>query len=907
MRLLTFLLFFAICYIANGQEEQSILVNKNYQRQPLVEILNDLETQYPLSFYYEKEWISSTPLSYTFDNQPIEQVLTTLLENTALTFNRFNNFAYIIAPKKSLGKTYEADYYIAKYQSIENLEEIADQGPKTITIGSENNINSTGKGKISGKIFGKDKEALIGAVLRIEKLNLNTITDLNGNYVFNLPVGKHLLETQMVGYIKTQQAIEVFNDGTLDFQLQEEIYELGAIVVAGTSSDNNIRSSQIGVARLTPLAIKQLPSFLGEADVIKSLLTIPGVNSVGEGASGFNVRGGNIDQNLILQDEALVFNASHILGFFSVFNADIIKGVTLYKGHVPAQFGGRLSSVLEINTKNADNQQFKTKGGIGIVSSRATLEIPLIKEKTSLLLAGRSSYSDWIIRRAKNLDLKKSSAYFYDTNAKLSHIFNNGSNIALGYYRSFDFFRYSQDFGYEWGTELVSLEWNQIISQNFSSDTKITYGILKNAFFDPEGFDSFTLKNGLENFKIKQNFFFTGLEKNQIRLGASLIDYNGLPETFGPRTANSVANNEFYQKDKGREWAFYINDEIEWNDRFSFSLGLRYSLFQQLGPEALAIYEQEDLLEINEITNLVDYNKGEVIKTYANFEPRLSLKVGLQSTNSIKLSYNKMAQYIHLISNTTASTPVDIWQVSTPYIPPQLADNYSIGYFQNFNNNQWESSLEFFYKDISQLVEYKDLPELLRNEHIETALLIGEGRAYGTELLIKKNTGRWTGQLAYTFSRSERKVAGDNAVSIINNGKWFPSNFDSPHNINLTFKYQVNRRHLFSANFTYRQGRPTTTPLATYTLGGVDIPHYAPRNQFRIPNYHRLDLSYTFNRNAIRNTRFKGSLTFAIYNIYFRKNAFSLFFKKTTEGTISPFRLAVLGAAFPSITYNFEF
>jgi len=342
-------------------------------------------------------------------------------------------------------------------------------------------------------------------------------------------------------------------------------------------------------------------------------------------------------------------------------------------------------------------------------------------------------------------------------------------------------------------------------------------------------------------------------------------------------------------------------------DRLSFSLGLRYSFYQNIGPNELFNYENASQPRLSETTGSTLFSNGEVVENFGNLEPRVSMKLGLNRDNSIKLSYNRMAQYIHLISNTTAATPIDIWQVSTPYIPPQLAHNYSIGYFQNFKNNTWETSLEIFYKDIEQIIDYKDLPTLLLNDQLETELLIGQGRAYGTEVAIKKNKGRWTGNLAYTYSRSERKLDGANGGDIINGGEWFPSNFDSPHNLNLTFKYQVNRRHLLAMNFTYRQGRPVTAPVAAYVLGNIEVPHFSPRNQFRIPHYHRMDISYTFNRNAVRTKRFKGSFTFSIYNLYLRKNAFSVFFRRLKSVPADAFRLAVLGTAFPSVTYNFEF
>lgn len=907
MRFSFFIWFLLAFGFLNGQSDATLLVTGSHQNESVEEILHALSINYPIDFYYKKEWLSPKNVTISYKEEPLSQVLEKLLTSTDLTVSSFDNFAYIIAKKADLGREYSADYFSAKYQVEEPTTDDLPVKSKLITLGNPENVATSGRATIKGKVLGKGNEPLIGVLIFVEKLNINTVTNVDGNYEISLPIGKHTLETQSIGYTDYVQAIEIFNNGELPIQMEEEVYELGEIVVAGTASDDNVQSAAIGVARLSPTQIRQLPSFLGEADVIKSLFTLPGVSTVGEGASGFNVRGGNIDQNLVTQDGALVFNSSHVLGFFSIFNADVIKGVALYKGHIPAQYGGRLSSVLDVEVKDADNEQFKIRGGIGIVSSRVAAEIPLIKGSTSLLLGGRSSYSDWLIRRAKNIDLKKSSTYFYDLNAKLSHVLKNGSNFALGYYQSYDFFRFSDEFGYDWGNKLATFEWNQLISENFSADFSAAYGDLNNSFFDPDGFDGFTLKNGLEHLKGRLNFFLTALDNHQIRFGATAVRYIGSPESLSARGDFSGIQSKIIPKDRGQEAALYINDEFDLGDKLSFSVGLRYSFYQNIGPKALTLYANNELLDVDEITGTTIFDNGEVITDYSALEPRVSMKIGLATDNSIKMSYNRMAQYIHLISNTTASTPIDIWQVSTPYIPPQLAHNFSIGYFQNFNNNEWESSLEFFYKDIEQLVEYKDLPQLLQNELLETELLTGEGRAYGAELAIKRNKGRWTGQLAYTFSRSERQVMGATPETTINNGDWFPSNFDSPHNLNLVFKYQVNRRHLFSANFTYRKGRPITAPVAAYSIGTVEIPHFSPRNLFRIPDYHRLDLAYTFNRNAVRTKRFKGSLTISMYNIYFRKNAFSIFFRRSAGSPANAFRLAVLGTAFPSVTYNFNF
>ena len=892
--------------VISAQNLDSLKVSGQHQEASIAQVITHLDQNYPIDFYYKAQWLPNQTTSFNYQDQPLSEVLTELLANTGLGFVYFDDFAIILAKKEAIGQQYSAEYFTTKYQKPSvNINPSLNEKP--ILIGDANQLSTNGKAMVKGQIKAENSP-IVGALIYIEELQQNTVTDLNGDFELSLPLGTHTIEVQSIGYADYRQTIQVFSNGEIAIDLQEEVYELGEIVVAGTAAANNVQSAQIGVARLSPTDIRQLPSFMGEADVVKSLLTLPGVSTAGEGASGFNVRGGNIDQNLITQDGALVFNSSHVLGFFSIFNADVIKGVTLYKGNIPAQYGGRLSSVLDVQLKEADYNDFKLSGGIGLVASRATAEIPLIKGSTSLLIGGRSSYSDWLMRQAKNIDIQNSSAYFYDVNAKISHRLNSkGSNLALSYYRSFDFFRFSDQYGYDWGTQLASFRWNHIIRSDISTSLNITYSQLDNSFFDPDGFDSFTLENGLTHIKAKQNFFLTALDGHEIHVGAEWGRYTGSPEKLSARGPISGIEGLTIDKDTGQELAVYLNDEWTINDRLSLSAGLRYVWYQNIGPENLYLYENPEELLVEETTEIQTFIDNETIQAYNGLEPRVSLKVGLSEGKSIKMSFNRLAQYIHLISNTSAATPVDIWQVSTPYIPPQISNNFSIGYFQNFANNNWESSLEVFYKDLEQLVEYKDLPELLLNPQLETALLIGEGRAYGTELTIKKKIGRWTCQLGYTYSRSERKVAGNKASTTINDGAWFPSNFDSPSNLNLNFKYQINRRHLFAANFTYREGRPITAPVAGYVIGSTEVPHFSPRNLFRIPHYHRLDLAYTINRNAIRKKRYDGSLTFSIYNIYFRKNAFSVFFKNTPGVFARAFRLAVLGTAFPAVTYNIEF
>ncbi len=477
----------------------------------------------------------------------------------------------------------------------------------------------------------------------------------------------------------------------------------------------------------------------------------------------------------------------------------------------------------------------------------------------------------------------------------------------MGYYQNFDNFQFSDQYGFSWSSRSASLNWNQVYTPNFSSTFSGVYGDLTNVFFDPEGFDAFKLNSGLKYFKAKQNFSFSLSDNHQFHAGIEGIHYIGKPEARMANDNLSVIMPEKVEKDNGQELGIYVNDEFEVNSALSVSAGIRQSFFQHVGAKQVFLYPEETIKTPSAIIDTLNFSSGQKIKNFMGFEPRFSVKILLLQGSSLKISYNRIYQYIHLISNTTSAVPIDIWQVSNTYIPPQRSDNYSLGYFKNFRDNLWETSMEVFYKDIHNLIEYKDLPDLILNPAIETELVTGIGKAYGAEIFIKKKTGKLNGWLSYTYSRSLRKVENEFTEETINMGNWYPANFDQPHNLNIVFNAELNHRNLFSANFSYNRGRPVTAPITTYFINSVLVPHYSERNQFRIPDYHRLDISYTVKTSNFRRQKYNGSFTFSIYNIYSRKNAYSVFFKREMQNVSNAYKLSVLGSAFPAVTYNFNF
>lgn len=778
-----------------------------------------------------------------------------------------------------------------------------------IRIGAPEMISSSKKAILSGQVTNPETgELIIGATVYVNNLGMGTATNENGRYALILPVGKHDLTISSVGLEEENRTIELFTDGVLDIGLQERSFSLEEVVVSARPDNQNVIGVKAGAIQLKMDEIRALPSFMGELDVLKSLLSMPGVSTVGEGAGGINVRGGKIDQNLVLFDGAQLFNTSHALGLFSVFNPDVVEKFTLYKGSVPAQYGGRASSVLDVETRTGDFDRIRVMAGLGFITSRLLVEGPVVKGKTSFLAGGRTSYSNWILKSFEKPEIRDSRANFYDLNAMFAHRLNKNNLITLSHYRSHDFFRYSQEYGYIWDTEATTLKWNSILSAGFSTSTTAVIGSYESTLFIPEGVGAYNFKNGQQYTQLKQNFVWNAGDKHLVHFGAELVNYKNRPDDIKPRGDDSGVVSRKVLRDAGREMALYLNDEFELSPRLALSAGLRFSFFQTLGPDTLFLYREGAPLTVANMIDTVSFPKGKVIKNWSGFEPRLSLRYRIGENGSFKVSYNRMRQYVHLISNTTASTPVDIWQLSGRYIPPQISDNYSLGFFRNFSDNALESSVEVFYRQVQNQVDYKDFAQLLLNEHLETDLLFGRGKAYGAEFLVKKNDGRLTGWLSYTYTRSLIRISGQDRETTINEGKWYPSNYDKPHDITLSAKLQHGKNVFWGFNFTYNTGRPITAIVASYEVNQSTVPHFSERNAYRIPDYYRLDFSLTINGKKLVDRRYRGSFTLSIYNLLARDNAFSVYYQQVPKILIPvPVKLSVIGAMIPAISYNFSF
>lgn len=767
-------------------------------------------------------------------------------------------------------------------------------------------------------------EPLEGATLYIIELQRGTSSDSAGAYEIELPGGQFTLRIQYLGMQTQELNIAVYSDGELNIQMQKSELGLEEIIVEGAGRRDQLRGAIPGVEVVSITDLNEIPVLMGEIDVINSLTAMSGVQTVGEGASGFNVRGGSTDQNLVLMNGAPIFNPSHVLGLFSVFSPDATEEFSLYKGHMPEQFGGRLSSVLDVSMKSGSKEDFSFHGGIGLYTARATVEGPIIKNKTSYLLSTRGATSGVVFTLAgKNrqlaslpidADIYGSSANFYDGYINISHNFNENNILSFSLYGSSDYFRYTDEFGYSWSNKLAHVNWSSAISENFYSEFTADINRYDGEFFTPSGPEAFLLQNGIGYTKLKENLLYTGIQNLSLRGGVEWTRYTSDDETIEPYNNSSSREFNSVEKDSGQELSFYLGGEIDVTSSILLSLGMRHTTYQQLGPAVVNEYEPGVHKSSNSINGSTEYSSGESIVKYNGFEPRLSSRFSINDKSSMKLSYNRTRQYIHQLSNTTSPTPADIWQVSTTHIPPQKAHNYSIGYYRNFESPELETSLELYYRDIDDIVEYNNFAELFMNPNIETELLTGKGQAYGAEFSVRKNQGTWTGWLSYTYGRIFVKADNADTRDQINDGDWFPASYDQPHQVNLTAIRDLGEESAFSMQFTWRSGRPITALSSNYIDGSTTVPVYSERNKYRIPDYIRLDISFTIAENIWKawepdpNDRIESSANFTLYNVLGRKNAFSVFYQRpANQLTPEAYKLSVLGAVIPSFTYNISF
>lgn len=778
----------------------------------------------------------------------------------------------------------------------------------TVTVNGQNSSSDN-----TVKLYGYIKDTYTAVPLsEVAVLLTNTgkgvVTDERGYYEIVVPKGRYVVKFSRVDLKEETHMIDLIKDVEFNLEMKEKVFRLEEVTISSIRENANVENLDVGKNKVDIEKINKLPAFLGEVDVVKSLILLPGISTVGEGASGFNVRGGGVDQNLILQDGGLIFNSSHVFGFFSNFNPAMVKNVTIYKSGLPAKYGGRLSSVLDVELKEGDFNEYNVSGGIGLVSSKIAVDGPIIKNKLSFIAGGRASYSDWLLGLAKDPDIQNSSAIFQDFNGKLAYRMNESNKITYSGYFSNDKFALASDTTFQWQTTNHVLQWTHIFNDKLVAYTDVAVGRYWYNIEDIEGLDSFSVESNIDYGNVKLDFVYDLNQKNKINFGMESILYSFQPGSQKPLGDKSGVKRIEVEHEKSLETSFYAEDEYKISDRLSIRGGLRYSLFYNVGPGTDYIYGEGGPREIDNITDTVKYSSGDIIADYNGLEPRVNVNLKLTDNSSIKASFNRTRQYLHLITNTAAVTPTDVWKTSNKYIKPEIGDQYSLGYFRNFKNNTIETSVEAYYKEAENIVDFKNGTTLLMNENIEAALINGTSTAYGVEFFVNKKAGILTGWMSYTYSRIFRTINGEHESEKINDGERYPANNDKPHDFSFALNYKSSPVVQFGANFTYSTGRPATVPLGLYDVSRLtNVFNFSDRNDGRIPDYHRLDVSMTVDSKPKINRKWSMSWTFAIYNLYGRKNAYSVFYENQYGSPPKAYKLSVLGSAFPSIMINFKF
>ncbi|MFY0598935.1 MAG: TonB-dependent receptor [Cyclobacteriaceae bacterium] len=766
---------------------------------------------------------------------------------------------------------------------------------------------------ISGYVKdGNTGEDLIGATVEIKELGAGNITNVYGFYSVSIPKGTYTVAVSFIGFTAFEQRVELNSDLSINVELSTDTEVLQEVVVSSEALNKNVSSNEMSTLKISSKTVKQIPAVLGEPDIIRSIQLLPGITSVGDGSSGFNVRGGSADQNLILLDEGVIYNSAHLLGLYSAVNPDAVKDVKIYKGGIPSRFGGRLSSVLDVRQKEGNLKEYSGEGGVSLISARALFEGPIVKDKGSFMVAGRRSYGDAILRAMG----QNNTAYFYDLNLKTNYTINDKNRVFASGYFGRDELSLGGIFSNGWGNTTGTFRWNRVITSRLFANFSAVYSNYDYTVDNLATGAENRISSNIITSNLKSDFSYYLQDENNLEFGLDQKWYTFNPAEIRPLKGSNISSSDLDKK-YAIEQGVYANYHGELG-KLLFDLGARYSRFVRRGDQNLPMYENNapvlynsnlDRYEEGIVSDTKSYKKGGRIKTYDNWEPRVGLTYVLNDAQSIKVSYNRMYQYLHLISNSTSPTPVDVWAPSGTYIKPQMSDQFALGYFRNLKNNAYEASVEVYYKEIGNMVDYVDGAKIIANNQIETQILAGDGRSFGAEFYLKKNTGRLTGWISYTLSQSERKVTGlgENDPGI-NNGKWYATNFNKLHDLSITGIYKLTDRWSLAGNFILASGLPSTYPKGRYEYAGIVVPHFEERNQDQLPTYHRLDLSATLKIKPKNGRTDRGEWVFGIYNVYNRINANSIYFKEddTNPGQTNAFKSYLFGTT-PNVTYNFKF
>lgn len=764
--------------------------------------------------------------------------------------------------------------------------------------------------RISGRLIDQiSGEPLVGATVTIRELDKTEVTNTNGSFFLVLDRAEYTLEFRYVGYETIIYPIVAVGEGRISLTMIQEDFTLDDVVIFGRDPEKNLRSTEMGAISINMNTLKELPPFLGEVDIIRSIATLPGVSQVGEASSGLNVRGGGADQNLIMFAGAPIYNPSHLFGLFTAFNPDVVNDFTLYKAIIPSRYGGRGSSILDITPKSGSLDTWGGDMMAGSVSGKLSVNGPVVKDKISAKVGFRGSYINWLLNSLNNPDLRTSQANFNDVNGILYGEINENHNITYSFYRSYDDFALASDTTISWTNLSHSIRYNGKLSEKFFVDAIGFYTFYDFSIFNRSGINNFDLKSGIEDVGARLNFTYNLGDRNKLFFGADTKNITINPGELIPGTNENGEVSvlpQLVQPEFARESGVYFQHDFEVGEKFGFSYGLRYDWYQYFGPRTVRSYAPNLPINSANVIGERTYADGEVIQSYDGFGPRASFRYSINPKTSIKGGYNKMYQFIHLISNTATIAPTDVWKLSDEFIRPQIVDQYSLGLYKNFKGNIFETSFEVYYKDIQNVVDYKDGARLLLQNNLETEIIPGVGQAYGVEMYVKKNLGRLTGWVSYTYSRALRRVLTPFEEEIINDGNWFPANFDKPHDLTLIGNYKLASNVSLSGTFFYSTGRPVSFPEAKFDFAGNSLAFFRDRNLQRIPDFHRLDLSLNFQLKG-KGKFYEGDWTFAVMNVYGRKNPFSIFFADQAGSPPQAYRLAILGVPLPTLSYSLKF
>lgn len=905
--------FIAVVLISTSVKafsQEKYIIDWDYSGKSFDAFVSETELRYPLRFFYNEEWIGNLILEDYGNNRLLNEILDIIFEGKSIYYYSSSTGNIILtkgyAIKEIFVKAADNISFIPGMDYSENKGVGNIDGNLVVDFGKSAERNIPGNVTLSGYISTQEtREAVAGVTVYIPKLTAGTISNAFGYYQLSLPRGSYTVRFTFIGMKEKSIDVNLFGSGELNMEMKSVLVPLQEAIITA-EKDITLQRFEVGVEKINMPSFRMMPTTLGESDIIKSALLIPGVNSVGEGSAGFNVRGGSADQNLILLYGAPSYNSSHFFGFFSAVNSDIIKDVTLYKGGMPGKYGGRLSSVLEIVPREGNRKEFAGNAGISPITTHFVLEGPVKKDTIFYLITGRTTYSNWVLKVMENPGLRNSRAKFSDLNARLAYDIDRKNKVDLSAYYSYDAFRLRSDTTYEYQNNIISLRWRHFFSSKFFSTFTIN-----NSYY---GYEISSMRVAREAFALTHRVNSTGLKadfnwfpgRHELNFGADLNRYSIIPGENMPAGDSSIVLPNSIQRQRGIETAVYFEDKFIVTDYFSINTGIRVSSFFAMGPQSLFVYNSASPTNLSSIIDTISFNKGESYKTYAGPELRLSLNFRLDQKSSIKLNYNHTRQYIHLLTNTVSISPSDTWKLSDYHLKPQSGDQVAAGYYRVLRKEKIEVSAEAYYKKMDNMVDFKGGTDLIMNQYIERDIVNVKGKAYGLELLIKKPEGRVRWNLGYTYSRVLIRSKGSFSEELINSGHWFPANFDKPHDLVFSLNYLYSRRVSLSATYTYSSGRPVTYPLSSYSIGKIVITQYSDRNEFRIPDYSRLDLSVKISGTLKSKKIAHPYWIFSVYNLTGRTNVYSVFFSNVNN-KVKGYYLSIFSRPIPSLSFNFDF